>query len=66
MRITIDCDKEQIIVPNTYYQQIDKKNEVLAKAGVADKKIDYTQYVIDTFNAAIKKPIIRKEDLKRK
>lgn len=66
MRIIIDCDKEQIIVPDTYYQQIDKKNEVLAKAGAADKKIDYTQYVIDTFNAAIKKPIIRKEDLKRK
>ena len=27
MRIIIDTDKEAIIVPDTYYQQIDKKNE---------------------------------------
>ena len=66
MRIIIDTDKEVIIVPDTYYQQIDKKNEVLEKAGAADKKIDYTQYVKDSFNAAIQKPMIRKEDLKRK
>lgn len=66
MRIIIDTDAEQIIVPDTYYQQIDKKNEVLVKAGAADKKIDYTQYVKDVFNAAIAKPMIRKEDLKRK
>ena len=65
MRITIDTDKEVIIVPDTYYQQIDKKNEVLEKAGAGDKKIDYTKYIEESFASAIKKPIIRKSDLKR-
>lgn len=66
MRIIIDTDKEAIIVPDTYYQQIDKKNEVLEKAGAGDKKIDYTQFVKDSFALAIEKPMLRKQDLKRK
>ncbi|MBO5087797.1 MAG: hypothetical protein J6C01_03900 [Lachnospiraceae bacterium] len=65
MRIIIDTDKEVIIVPNTFYQQIDKKNEVLRKAGIKDKTIDYTDFVKDSFEAAYTKPFIRKEDLKR-
>lgn len=66
MRIIIDTETETIIVPDTYYKQIDKKNKVLVEAGAADKKIDYTQYVKDSFNAAINNPFIRKSDLKGK
>ena len=64
MRIEIDTEKNLIIVPNTYYEQIDKKNQVLSDAGV-ETKIDYTQYIRDSFNKAIESKIIRKEDLKR-
>lgn len=67
MRIIIDTDREQIIVPNTFYQQIDKRNDVLKKAGVeADKMIDYTKFVKDAFETAYAKPFIRKEDLSRR
>lgn len=64
MRIEIDTEKNLIIVPNTYYEQIDKKNKTLSEAGV-DKKIDYVQYIKDSFEKAIDNKIIRKEDLKR-
>lgn len=66
MRIIIDTDKEQIIVPNTFYKTIDKKNAVLKEAGVEDKQIDYIQYVKDCFDKAIKNPFVRKSDLGQK
>ena len=66
MRIIIDTEKEVIIVPDTYYQQIDRKNSVLEKAGVEkEKRIDYVQFIKDSFDTAITKSIIRKADLKR-
>lgn len=66
MRIIIDTEKEVIIVPDTYYQQIDRKNNVLEKAGVEkEKMIDYEQFVKDSFEIAFAKPFIRKADLKR-
>lgn len=66
MRIIIDTDKEQIIVPNTFFATIDKKNEVLEQAGVTDKKIEYVQFVKEAFEKAVDKPWIRKSDLSRK
>lgn len=65
MRVIIDTEKEQIIVPDTFYKTIDKKNEVLAKAG-AEIKIEYEKYVKDAFEKAMKKPWIRKSDLPKK
>lgn len=65
MRIILDTEKEQIIVPDTFYRTIDKKNEVLAKAG-ADIKIEYDSYVKDAFEKAVNKPWIRKSDLPKK
>lgn len=66
MRITLDVDSKQIIVPDTYYAQIDKMNAALAVAKVEDKKIDYVQYIKDAWDEAINKPLIRKADMKRK
>lgn len=66
MRIIIDTDREQIIVPDTFYQTIDKKNDVLKKAGVTDKKIDYEEYVRENFEKAMEGPWIRKSDLAKK
>ena len=66
MRIIIDTDKEQIIVPDTFYKTIDKKHDVLKQAGVTDKKIEYIDYVKECFNKAVENPWIRKSDLSTK
>ena len=66
MRITLDVDNKQIIVPDTYYGAVDKMNKALEAAKVEDNKIDYVQYIADAWEEAIKKPLIRKSDLKKK
>ena len=66
MRIEIDTEKECIIVPDSFFKQIDEKNKVLTDQGITDRKIDYTQFVKDSFDKAVKNPFIRKSDLKRK
>lgn len=66
MRIILDVDNKQIIVPDTYYGAVDKMNKALEAAKVEDKKIDYVQYIADAWEEAIKKPLIRKADLKKK
>ena len=66
MRITLDVDNKQIIVPDTYYGAVDKMNKALEAAKVEDRKIDYVQYIADAWEEAIKKPLIRKSDLKKK
>ncbi|MPL90664.1 hypothetical protein SDC9_36718 [bioreactor metagenome] len=66
MRIILDVDNKQIIVPDTFYGQVDKMNKALEAAKVEDKRIDYVQYIADAWNDAIKKPLIRKADTKRK
>lgn len=53
MKITIDTTRNKIIVPTSFFKEIDKMNEALKVAGVNDKKIDYTQYVKDSFEKAI-------------
>ena len=40
MRIILDVDNKQIIVPDTYYGAVDKMNKALEAAKVEDKKID--------------------------
>ena len=64
MRIIIDTEKERIIVPDSFFNQIDKMNKVLEENG-ADKQIDYVQYIKDAYEKAIKNAPIRKSDLKR-
>ena len=66
MRIILDVDNKQIIVPDTYYGAVDKMNKALEAAKVENKKIDYVQYIADAWEEAIKKPLIRKSDLKKK
>ena len=61
MRITIDTELQVIIVPNSYYSQIDKLNEVIA--AVSEKKLDYTQYIKDCFAVDIENKIVRQSDI---
>ena len=63
MRVIIDTEKEQIIVPDTFYKTIDRKNEVLKQADITDKKIEYVDYVKECFAKAVENPWIRKSDL---
>lgn len=62
MRIIIDTNISTIIVPNSYYEQIDKMNDVLKKAGT-DKKIDYIEYVKTEYEKAIANPLKRQSDV---
>lgn len=65
MRIIIDTELQRIIVPDSFFNQIDKMNKVLADNG-ADTKIDYEKYIKDAFEKASVNAPIRKADLKKK
>lgn len=64
MRFIIDTDLERIIVPDSFFNQIDKMNQVLEQNGAADKKIDYVQYINDAIEKAQKHSPVRKADIK--
>ena len=64
MRIIIDTELNKIIVPDSFFNQIDKMNKVLAE-NQADKTVDYVQYIKDAYEKAIKNAPIRKADIKR-
>ena len=63
MRITIDTDIQAIIVPDSYYTQVDKLNEIIEAAG--GKKLVYADYVKTCFEKAYATQIICASDLPR-
>ncbi len=63
MRITIDTDLQAIIVPDSYYMQVDKLNEVITEAG--GKALDYNEYIKNCFEKAYATQIIRQDDVKK-
>ena len=64
MRFIIDTELERIIVPDSFFNQIDKMNKVLAENGAGDKKIEYTTYVLEAIEKAKKNALVRKADIK--
>lgn len=65
MRFTIDTELERIIVPDTFFNQIDKMNDVLtAHGGDNVKKIDYVAFINDAIAKAQKHAPVRKADVK--
>ena len=64
MRFTIDTELKRIIVPDTFFNQIDKMNAVLVANGAEDKKIDYIKFINDAIAEAQKNAPVRKADLK--
>ena len=64
MRITIDTEMERVIVPDTFFNQIDKMNAVLEANGAGDKKIDYVKYINDAIAKAQQNAPVRKADVK--
>lgn len=61
MRITIDTTKGRIIVPKSFFSELDKINKILADSGT-DKKWTAEEYVRDQFEKAMKETILRAED----
>lgn len=61
MKITIDTEREAIVVVDSFFKQIDKMNDAIKMGG--GKELDYTDYVKQQFEKAIKNPILRKADL---
>lgn len=61
MRITIDTDLQAIIVPESYYMQVDKLNEVIEEAG--GTKLDYKAYIKSCFEKAYATQIVRQNDV---
>lgn len=61
MRIIIDTDKGRIILPKSFFTNLDKMNKILADSGV-DKKWTGEAYVRDQFEKAIKETMLRAED----
>lgn len=61
MRITIDTELQAIIVPDSYYSQVDKLNEIIVSAG--GRKLDYEAYIRTCFDKAYETQIISQSDL---
>lgn len=63
MRITIDTELNRVIVPDTFFKQIDKMNDVLKARGANDKLIDYDAFIKEEINKALENAPIRKSDV---
>ena len=61
MRIIIDTELNKIIVPDSFFNQIDKMNKVLAEND-SDKKVDYIEYIKGSFEKAIKERLAPFDD----
>ncbi|MCI5840558.1 MAG: hypothetical protein MRZ96_01555 [Clostridium sp.] len=61
MRIVIDTEKGRIVLPKSFFTQLDKMNKILAEGG-SDKKWTAEEYVTEQFNKAIKETMLRSED----
>ena len=61
MRIILDTEKGRIILPKSFFTQLDKMNKILADSGV-DKKLSAEDYVRREFEKAMKETMLRAED----
>ncbi len=61
MRIILDTEKGRIILPKSFFPQLDKMNKILADGGV-EKKWTAETYVKDQFDKAMKETMLRAED----
>lgn len=61
MRIILDTNKGRIILPKSFFSELDKMNKILAEGG-SDKKWTAEEYVKEQFNKAIGETMLRAED----
>ena len=61
MRIVLDTEKGRIILPKSFFPQLDKMNKILADGGVTEK-LTAEKYVRDQFEKAMQETMLRAED----
>ena len=61
MRIILGTNKGRIILPKSFFTELDKMNKILADGG-SDKKWTAETYVKDQFEKAMKETMLRAED----
>lgn len=61
MRIILDTHKGRIILPKSFFSELDKMNKILADGG-SDKKWTAEEYVKEQFNKAMGQTMLRAED----
>ena len=61
MRIILDTNKGRIILPKSFFTELDKMNKILADGG-SDKKWTAETYVKDQFDKDMKETMLRAED----
>lgn len=61
MRIVLDTDKGRIILPKSFFTNLDKMNKILAEGG-SEKKWTAEEYVQDQFEKAMEQTMLRAED----
>ena len=63
MRIIIDTEMERIIVPDSFFKQVEEENKIVEERG--GKKLEPEEYIKNAFEKATKNQPIRKADLKK-
>jgi hypothetical protein len=61
MRIILDTTKGRIILPKSFFTELDKINKILSDSG-SDKKWKAEDYVRDQFEKAMTQTMLRPED----
>ena len=61
MRIIIDTEKGRIIVPKSFFSNLDKRNKDLEEAG-SDKRWTPEEWIRNQFEKAMKETILRPDD----
>lgn len=61
MRIILDTEKGRIILPKSFFTELDRRNKILAEGG-SDKKWTAEDFVRDQFERAMKETMLRTED----
>jgi len=61
MRIILDTTKGRIILPKSFFTELDKMNKILADGGVTEK-LTAEIYVRKEFEKAMKETMLRAED----
>lgn len=61
MRITLDTNKGRIILPKSFFTELDKMNKILADGG-SNKKWTAEDYVRDQFEKAMGETMLRAGD----
>lgn len=64
MRIIIDTSIDRVIVPDSFFNQIDKMNVMIKATDDGQKPIDYKAYLEKAIAKAMENAPIRKADVK--